>query len=1005
MKYSDNLLKRQFNLMQGSTMILILLLPVIAIFSSFELKGMHAYNALSFVNSHQVHQATLVLSDHNYQPNPSSRIPDGLSFNVGYSNYHQARHRPLSSAEQFKLLQAELFKTDGKFDAYLSQMSSFKLEITQLANSLRIFATSENFGVQVRKALLDIQNKVPSDSMLCMYFNEALAELRPIIAYENGALKTSLSKSEVRHVNRVIDNFQGAADAWFKEHGKVTSAELVLSNSFNSRYRSKTDFDEVFADVKNSNSLDKLTHFRSLCNRGLYNQAYDLLQSCTSMVDKQVMQEIYDTKFNIDYTIHGIDRRFLADHKAKGLSEILEKTQLASIHNFELEARYKQEKTILQRCGIQDPLPTTKALVYRMIDKQEIGTYEAIDFITGAISSDHIDPNMQFTHKELCNANNGLPKHLEYSSEVATAPFDTRIHTAAYAQDRALLAKVGLINTKNPELKFQVERFVRYLQTGCSGSNNASSSRILAHELGGQLLGNGNDFLIGLPDLSLIAPNKFQDSLREAIIHFAADNVKSFSDGCIQGERIQTVMAKLGVLYQRTIAGDVHAEMHLEKTLQPKLSVGVLNINITQIAKIGGDAILVKRFNDYTTAIRDIEQRGPIDSALDHSVDARTGIYMHDVLGLRLTDFLGTKIANQLHHVIKQGILEDFKLASQLHYEGVRASHNNLFEVANKSNVLAHSFLQVRDYQSSINLSTMAHRALTFIQESMVKVGIGSLEGIAAGVGNVIHMAEHPWQSAYQLTASLVSVINYSLKGCETLLLDVPPSQMIPLGIEALNNAVDGIKKHVAEIGLRGVSKELSQFATEAVLLNEVGSLAGAASAAISEEVALLAREVSATQKAESLIAITAEGIEIKATAQASETAVLSEMQPINGSSAVPLEAINTVECPASCINQYEQLKNALRIEEITSVIKVTKHGLEQLIARGFSGQEIYELVKIPNFIKLQTDGAKAFIKDLGNGKYNFIVYNQETERVVTALRHINKNDLINLGKNYGWEF
>jgi hypothetical protein len=33
------------------------------------------------------------------------------------------------------------------------------------------------------------------------------------------------------------------------------------------------------------------------------------------------------------------------------------------------------------------------------------------------------------------------------------------------------------------------------------------------------------------------------------------------------------------------------------------------------------------------------------------------------------------------------------------------------------------------------------------------------------------------------------------------------------------------------------------------------------------------------------------------------------------------------------------------------------------------------------------------------------MVYNQETEKVITALRHINKKNLINLGKNYGWVF
>ena len=113
---------------------------------------------------------------------------------------------------------------------------------------------------------------------------------------------------------------------------------------------------------------------------------------------------------------------------------------------------------------------------------------------------------------------------------------------------------------------------------------------------------------------------------------------------------------------------------------------------------------------------------------------------------------------------------------------------------------------------------------------------------------------------------------------------------------------------------------------------------------------------------------------------------------------------ITVIENPAHSVVQYEQLKAALKAEEFTSIIKVTKHGIERLIGRGFTSEEVQTLIKLPDIMKIQSDGAKVFIKQISENKYNLMIYNAEKEALVTALKNINKKDLINLGKNYGWE-
>lgn len=111
---------------------------------------------------------------------------------------------------------------------------------------------------------------------------------------------------------------------------------------------------------------------------------------------------------------------------------------------------------------------------------------------------------------------------------------------------------------------------------------------------------------------------------------------------------------------------------------------------------------------------------------------------------------------------------------------------------------------------------------------------------------------------------------------------------------------------------------------------------------------------------------------------------------------------------------QYQELKTALQVEEhisefnhiaekLTSVIKCTTHGLERLVERGFTPDEILSLITKPDYLRIQGDGAKAFIQKIGE-RFTIIVLNEETGKVVTALKNTTLKKIINLGKNYGWE-
>lgn len=169
--------------------------------------------------------------------------------------------------------------------------------------------------------------------------------------------------------------------------------------------------------------------------------------------------------------------------------------------------------------------------------------------------------------------------------------------------------------------------------------------------------------------------------------------------------------------------------------------------------------------------------------------------------------------------------------------------------------------------------------------------------------------------------------------------------------------------------------------------------------------------KVTRVAPAERAMAVTAEGFVVEAAHEARAGLALSEInnasqaekriaQAAAGVAQEGANGIRPLDYGHSAV-QYEQLKKALRIEEFTSIVKVTKHGLERLMER-FTPEAVKATLLTPDFVKIQENGVKAFIKQAGNN-YNFIALNEKTGAVVTALNNIDKKALSNLAKNYGW--
>jgi RHS repeat-associated protein len=95
-------------------------------------------------------------------------------------------------------------------------------------------------------------------------------------------------------------------------------------------------------------------------------------------------------------------------------------------------------------------------------------------------------------------------------------------------------------------------------------------------------------------------------------------------------------------------------------------------------------------------------------------------------------------------------------------------------------------------------------------------------------------------------------------------------------------------------------------------------------------------------------------------------------------------------------------IDTALTLSLVRGGLNLTKHGLKTLAERGFTEADYF--VTKTGIMKTQADGALAFVKEISKGKFNVLVENPQTGKVVTALKNIDAKAVENLAKNYGWK-
>ena len=346
-----------------------------------------------------------------------------------------------------------------------------------------------------------------------------------------------------------------------------------------------------------------------------------------------------------------------------------------------------------------------------------------------------------------------------------------------------------------------------------------------------------------------------------------------------------------------------------------------------------------------------------------------------------------THYGNQLQHVIHQECIDGIERCATLQLSSMMYPYQQ---------GIAHCFDAAREF-NEIGQTNKATAIADFCW-ALLDCGLAIAEGAVDGVvGAVKDLAEHSVQAvicavagqyvlAYQLSKVLYNVADIGI----TALTDTDrAAQKWDEYIAPITQIIDAIEHQQITVrdALKGATHLAVQWKVQGKLLKGLGNICTTA-----KNRALEFAQKYPLSTPQDYMA-TPEGILLKSI----DRGVEPEEQLVEQLR----KKLERSKNPAHGTTQYHYLKKDLLEEQYTNIIKCTKHGLQRLMER-FTPEEVAAIVKNPDIIKQQQDGARTLIKQFGE-RYSIIVLNPQNE-TITGLSDIDQRAMTKLGKNYGWE-
>lgn len=744
-------------------------------------------------------------------------------------------------------------------------------------------------------------------------------------------------------------------------------------------------------------------------------------------IDSACIEAVYQKHFYAKYTPEGIDKRFIhnpyyLEKKQELTQETNTQQRLPAPHEFntflaQTEKAYQANKTAL---GITKTNPILDQILYKIAEVPN-NCKDLASFINSyGLSSDNPDPFKREAYHQLHS--HGILKIFNTNSEWLKE-MPSEIGLSQFKQERELLNAVIAHSVTNKSDMYLVQKTADYIQLGIQNKPESAQYLTLAHATGQAVLNSDSNKLISsLANYATPLANVHHQQLQKAAVKLLAKNISVIQNSNAKSPEIierVSAMQKLDAAYRAMLNGDPQAEFYLEKALTPTVNTEVLKIDYdSQMAHFAGinqnqivahvqtrkniTEVLLKNGAQYELKQYQIPSSIK-EFLLSKGLDPRKfeQCYGHQVQQAIHLDIL--------RQVVKQNDLSGLALIDQSQVCKLRELATKVTDLSRQHNALGN--IEQSGMLSSFCWQLMHH--VENLGSCTIEAARGVGEGIAQGGHNFVHTITHP-QEAIE---GFVNLGKTALKAVQVHqhLNDIsilkPHSENLKLEAQfkeackeaGFKDLSDEIAHRIQYGTLRENVRDVTAIVVENCLMGEVLPAAGNTVTRIGNLVneagintKAVAERLAHKLKVPVTTVATAEGIEINAP-QINKIADLRVSQTIT-------KEVANLECPASCINQYERLKNALKIEEFTSIIDCTQHGLQRLIERGFEPNELINLLTKPDYVRIQSNGAKAYIQKTGVNSFNIIVLNEKTREVITVLKNTTEKKIINLGKNYGWE-
>lgn len=885
---------------------------------------------------------------------------DNLTFTLKYSDSSNDYSSEIPTTVQTHIqnwsdLALELQHNRTKFEHFQAAYKELDIGINYVGRLLQEAKPSDQMSHIVKIIeLVEFASGSGSNSFQ-KSVAELLVKLEPYLLDQFGNIRQSLSLIESWRYNSIIKEFTARVGDWYSFAGAIECAQNALYGSCGKCDFIQSGNKQLLTRYLNNVEIKQYLTMRDLLNQGNLAQAHEIVKANSFRFSKPTQNYFlarYQQEFKNKYNFQGIKNEYFGTSYYKSHLTALPASQIPSAYNTAIEQYLEAQQRI---CGHTD---NVSAAMEQIVEKiQEIGLdnkQTVIEYFCKELCSDHSNAEKAKIFGQLSN-HFGAPKWFKYNDAVKYMRFDPEITTAAHTAERILVAQLGLLDCPNEFGRIQTA--LGYLDRACGSDESASRFATFGRLLAEDIIAGKYSDISQLPDFNLsVSAN--QEKVQDALIILCEDLLLKAEQS---QEKINPVLIKnIGHAYAGMMAGKKTDTVYLQECLLPTPCLMALNLELPlgtyRILHMPQQTeICCEHVKARVAACRDIEKNGFIIETIDNRFTPRERITLihHDIDPGEIEHFTG----NQLERVDHQLRMRDLKALAHAHEQKFHPAVAPIIEFAFKSDSLCKIYSDYKLQGSMYAFGTLRSMAVACVKQMYAidkKIAIGAAQGVWDGVKNVSHMAVN-WQQtlteAAQGIDSLAQVLDHCLWRINEFVIDVykqPEKAKEDFGTfcESAIKFNQEMRQKIYEKGFADCSRECAKFATETFLIGKLTDFALVGCNAIEAQTQhLLDNYKGLAYEAESITAVTTEGVEVRLT-QKAENCVFSEIQ--DSSRKLPQRVLSAEKLPELSVQMIEEAVSYATTESKLEHIFAKKcHKLDPLVkALGGERQVVREVIR-----------------------------------------------------------